>query len=64
MLRRNIDTKQGLVNGAIGTVTFKSSQQLIVKFICIVPCFTVYCIVYCVNMLWCAYNVYCINVLI
>ena len=32
MLRRNIDTKQGLVNGAIGTVTFISSQKLIVKF--------------------------------
>jgi len=32
MLRRNIDTKQGLVNGAIGTVTFISSQKLMVKF--------------------------------
>ena len=32
MLRRNIDTKQGLVNGAIGTVTYISSQKLIVKF--------------------------------
>ena len=32
MLRRNIDTKQGLVNGAIGTVSFVSSHQLIVKF--------------------------------
>ena len=32
MLRRNIDTKQGLVNGAIGTVTSVSSQKLMVKF--------------------------------
>ena len=32
MLRRNIDTKQGLVNGAIGTVTSVSSQTLMVKF--------------------------------
>ena len=32
MLQGNIDTKQGLVNGAIGTVTFISSQKLIVKF--------------------------------
>jgi len=32
MLRRNIDTKQGLVNGAIGTVTSISSQKVMVKF--------------------------------
>ena len=32
MLRRNIDTKQGLVNGAIGTVSCISSKQLIIKF--------------------------------
>ena len=32
MLRRNVDTKQGLVNGAIGTVSSISSQQLMVKF--------------------------------
>ena len=32
MLRRNIDIKQGMVNGAIGTVTFISSQKLMVKF--------------------------------
>ena len=32
MLQRNIDTKQGLVNGAIGTVTAISSQKLMIKF--------------------------------
>ena len=32
MLRRNMDTKQGLVNGTIGTVTFTSSQKLMIKF--------------------------------
>ena len=32
MLRRNIDTKQGLVNGAIGTVRSVSSRKLIIKF--------------------------------
>ena len=32
MLRRNIDTKQGLVNGAIGTVRSISSHKLIIKF--------------------------------
>ena len=32
MLRRNIDTKRDLVNGVIGTVTFISSDKLIVKF--------------------------------
>ena len=32
MLRRNIDTKQGLVNGAIGTVNFVSSHKMIMKF--------------------------------
>ena len=32
MMRRNIDTKQGLVNGAIGTVTAISSQKLMIKF--------------------------------
>ena len=31
MLRRNMDTKQGLVNGTIGTVT-SSSQKLMIKF--------------------------------
>ena len=32
MLRRNIDTKQGLVNSAIGTVRSVSSHKLIIKF--------------------------------
>ena len=32
MLQRNIDTEQGLVNGAIGTVTAISSQKLMIKF--------------------------------
>ena len=32
MLRRNIDTKLGLVNGAIGTVRHISYQKLIIKF--------------------------------
>ena len=32
MLRLNIDTKRGLVNGAIGTVNFVSSHKLIMKF--------------------------------
>ena len=32
MLRRNIDTKQGLINGAIGTVRSVSSHKLIIKF--------------------------------
>ena len=32
MLQRNIDTKQGLVNGAIGTVRSVSSHKLIIKF--------------------------------
>ena len=32
MLRRNIDTKQGLVNGAIGTVVNITSQCVVVKF--------------------------------
>ena len=32
MLRRNIDTKRGLVNGSIGTVTAITSQQVVVKF--------------------------------
>ena len=31
-LQRNIDTKQGLINGAIGTVICLSSQKLIIKF--------------------------------
>ena len=32
MLRRNIDTAQGLVNGAIGTVTSISAQYVTIKF--------------------------------
>jgi len=32
MLRRNIDTVQGLVNGAIGTVTSISVQYVTIKF--------------------------------
>ena len=32
MLRRNIDTKWDLLNGAIETVSFISSEKLIVKF--------------------------------
>ena len=32
MLRRNIDTKHGLVNGAIGTVVNIASQHVTVKF--------------------------------
>ena len=32
MLRRNIDTKHGLVNGSIGTITVITSQRIIVKF--------------------------------
>ena len=32
MLRPNVDTKQGLVNGAIGTMNCISSQKLIIKF--------------------------------
>ena len=32
MLRRNIDTKHGLVNGSIGTVTAITSQRITVKF--------------------------------
>ena len=32
MLWRNIDTKQGLVNDAIGTVSCISSEKLIIKF--------------------------------
>ena len=31
-LQRNIDTKQGFVNGAIGTVSCISSEKLIIKF--------------------------------
>lgn len=32
MLRRNIDTKHGLVNGSIGTITAITSQRITVKF--------------------------------
>ena len=32
MLRRNIDTKAGLVNGAIGTVVAISATQITIKF--------------------------------
>ena len=32
MLQRNVDTKQGLVNGAIGTMTAISSNEVMVKF--------------------------------
>jgi len=32
MLQRNTETKQGLINGAIGTVTSISSQKVMVKF--------------------------------
>ena len=32
MLRRNVNTKQGLVNSAIGTVNCISSQKLIIRF--------------------------------
>ena len=32
MLRRNIDTKHGLVNGAIGTIVAITSQRITVKF--------------------------------
>ena len=32
MLRRNIDTKNGLVNGSIGSVTAMTSNSTTVKF--------------------------------
>ena len=32
MLRQNIDTKKGLVNGALGTVTVTSNSKVKVKF--------------------------------
>ena len=39
MLRRNINTKEGLVNGAIGTIHSISSQKLLIKFDHIdIPC--------------------------
>jgi len=39
MLCRNIDTKKGLVNGSIGTVTAITSEHVTVKFDCIdEPC--------------------------
>ena len=38
MLRRNIDTKAGLVNGAIGTVLCIAAQHVMVQFENIATC--------------------------
>ena len=37
MLRRNVDTKKGLVNGAVGTVLSISSERIKVNISCWTP---------------------------